>query len=75
MTTAASSDPRLYMKLAATLRTQIADGTLAKGARMPSISVLCEEYSLSRQTAGKALRMLEDEALIHRVPGLGYHVT
>jgi DNA-binding GntR family transcriptional regulator len=63
------------MRLAATLRAQIADGTLARGARMPSISALCEEYSLSRQTAGKALRMLEHEGLIHRVPGLGYHVS
>lgn len=75
MTTPAPSDPRLYIRLAATLRAQIADGTLAQGARMPSISILCEEYKLSRQTAGKALRMLEHEGLIHRVPGLGYHVS
>jgi DNA-binding GntR family transcriptional regulator len=63
------------MRLAATLRAQIADGTLGQGARMPSISSLCEDYKLSRQTAGKALRMLEHEGLIHRVPGLGYHVS
>ncbi len=75
MTTAASSDPRLYMRLAAALRGRIADGTLAKDARLPPISVLCKDYSLSRQTAGKALRMLEHEGLIRRVPGLGYHVS
>ena len=74
MTTVDSTDPRLYMQLAATLRAQIADGTFASDARMPSISVLCEEHQLSRQTAGKALRLLEREGLIHRVPGLGYHV-
>jgi DNA-binding GntR family transcriptional regulator len=75
MTTAASSDPRRYMQLAATIRRQIADGTLAKDAGLPSIRLLCAEYQLSRQTAGKALRILENEGLIHRVPGLGYHVS
>jgi DNA-binding GntR family transcriptional regulator len=75
MTTATSSDPRRYVRLAATLRSQIADGFLAKDDRLPSIKTLCEVYSLSRQTAGKALRILEDEDLIRRVPGLGYHVN
>jgi GntR family transcriptional regulator len=75
MTTAVSPDPRLYVRLAATLRMQIADGALARDSRMPSISVLCKEHSLSRQTAGKALRLLEREGLIYRVPGLGYHVS
>jgi DNA-binding GntR family transcriptional regulator len=74
MTMADSNDPRRYMKLAATLRAQIADGTLASDARIPSINALCEQYRLSRQTAGKALRLLEGEGLIRRVPGLGYHV-
>ncbi|HEY1624270.1 MAG TPA: winged helix-turn-helix domain-containing protein [Streptosporangiaceae bacterium] len=75
MTTAESNDPRRYMQLAATLRAQIADGTYARDARIPSISALCTEFQLSRQTAGKALRMLEGEGLIRRVPGLGYHVN
>jgi DNA-binding GntR family transcriptional regulator len=75
MTTAASSDPRRYVQLAATIRRQIADGTLAKDASLPSIRMLCAEFQLSRQTAGKSLRILADEGLIHRVPGLGYHVS
>jgi DNA-binding GntR family transcriptional regulator len=75
MTTADSTDPRRYMRLAATLRTQIADGTFARDERIPSIRDLCEDHHLSRQTAGKALRLLEREGLIHRVPGLGYHVV
>jgi DNA-binding GntR family transcriptional regulator len=75
MTTAASPDPRRYMRLAATLRAQIADGTLAKDSRVPSIKTLCKEHALSRQTAGRALRMLESEGLTRRVPGLGYHVN
>jgi DNA-binding GntR family transcriptional regulator len=75
MTTAAPSDPRRYVRLAATLRSQIGDGTLAKDARLPSIQMLCAEHVLSRQSAGRALRILEEEGLIRRVPGLGYHVN
>lgn len=75
MTTAGMPDPRLYLRLAATLRSQIGDGVFARGSRIPAISELCEEYDLSRQTAGKALRLLEGEGVIHRVPGLGYHVS
>lgn len=74
MTLAGTSDPRLYMRLAATLRKQISSGAYAESDRLPSINDLCGEHRLSRQTAGKALRILEDEGLIHRVPGLGYHV-
>jgi DNA-binding GntR family transcriptional regulator len=74
MTMADNNDPRRYMQLAAILRARIADGTLASDTQMPSISVLCEEHQLSRQTASKALRLLEREGLIRRVPGLGYHV-
>jgi len=42
---------------------------------MPSIALLCDRYRVSRQTAGKALRVLEREGLVYRVPGLGYHVS
>jgi DNA-binding GntR family transcriptional regulator len=69
-----STDPRRYVQLATAIREQIADGTFARDGRIPSIKALCEDYKLSRQTAGKALRLLEREGLIHRVPGLGYHV-
>jgi GntR family transcriptional regulator len=75
MTKAAPPDPRRYMRLAASLRLQIHEGVLVEGSRLPSIAVLCDKYRLSRQTAGKALRLLEREGLVHRVPGLGYHVS
>ena len=63
------------MRLAALIRGLIADGKLTPGARLPSIAVLRREYRHSRQTVGKAMRVLEDEGLIHRVPGLGYYVS
>lgn len=75
MKTAGTPEPRLYMRLAAALRTQISNGVYAESGRLPSINALCHEHGLSRQTAGKALRILEDEGLVHRVPGLGYHLA
>ena len=63
------------MRLAALIRDQIASGTLAPGGRLPSIAVLRRRHSHSRQTVGKAMRVLEDEGLIYRVPGLGYYIS
>jgi len=68
------ADPRAYVRLAAILRQQIADGTLRPGGRTPSLSRLCQEHGHARPTCGKALRMLEGEGLLTRVPGLGYYV-
>ena len=75
MTEAAQPDPRAYVRLAAIIRQQIADGTLAQGTRLPSIAVLRRDHGHSRQTVGKAMHVLEDEGLIYRVPGLGYYVS
>jgi DNA-binding GntR family transcriptional regulator len=75
MTEAAQPDPRAYMRLAAIIRQQIVDGTLTRGARLPSIAVLRHDHGHSRQTVGKAMHVLEGEGLIYRVPGLGYYVS
>src|SRR5580658_6896347 len=75
MTAAGQPDPRAYMRLAAFIRVQISDGKLAPGGRLPSIAVLRHEQGHSRQTAGKAMRVLAEEGLIYRVPGLGYYVS
>jgi DNA-binding GntR family transcriptional regulator len=63
------------MRLAALLREQITDGKLAPGGRLPSIAALRRDQGHSRQTAGKAMRVLAVEGLIYRVPGLGYYVS
>ena len=69
------SDPRAYVRLAARLRREIAEGTLAPGMPTPSITTLSQQYGHARQTCAKALRALEDEGLLTRIPGLGYYVT
>jgi len=63
-------DPRAYVRLAALLRDQ-----LAPGESLPSIRELHAKHGHSRQTVGKALRILEEEGLIYRVPGLGYYAA
>jgi DNA-binding GntR family transcriptional regulator len=63
------------MRLAALIRGQIANGTLPRGGQLPSIAVLRRQHGHSRQTVGKAMRILEDEGLIYRVPGLGYYIS
>jgi DNA-binding GntR family transcriptional regulator len=67
-------DPRAYVRLAAILRQQIADGTLRPGGKTPSLTRLSQEYGHTLLTCSKALRMLEGEGLLTRIPGLGYHV-
>ncbi len=69
------SDPRAYVRLAARLRREIAEGTLAPGMPTPSITTLSQQYGHARQTCAKALHTLEDEGLLTRIPGLGYYVT
>ncbi len=68
------SDPRAYVRLTALLRRQISEGILAPGMPTPSITTLSQEYGHARQTCAKALRILEDEGLLVRIPGLGYYV-
>lgn len=64
------TDLRLYVKLAASVRARIQAGELAVGLQAPSIHSLQQTTGYSRQTCGKALRLLEREGLLQRVPGL-----
>jgi DNA-binding GntR family transcriptional regulator len=68
------ADPRAYKRLAAMIGREISDGTLQPGRPTPSITYLSQEYGHARQTCSKALRVLESEGLLARIPGLGYYV-
>ena len=69
------ADPRLYVRLAAWLRSQILAFEVAPGQRVPSITALSQELGCARQTCGKAVRLLEREGLLTFVPGLGYYAS
>lgn len=73
--TAVPPDPRAYVRIAGMLREMISSQVLPPGSPAPSITRLCREHGHARQTCGRAMRLLEDEGLLHRVPGLGYYVT
>ena len=68
------ADPRAYVRIAAALRERIDAGDLAPGQATPSITRLCADYGVARQTAAHALHLLRDAGIVHLVPGLGYYV-
>jgi DNA-binding GntR family transcriptional regulator len=68
------ADPRAYIRIAAVLRERITAGELVLGQAAPSITRLCADHGVARQTAAHALHVLQDAGLVCRVPGLGYHV-
>jgi DNA-binding GntR family transcriptional regulator len=67
--------PRPYNRLAARRRKQVLGGEIAPGDSVPSITTLAAELGYARQTCAKAMRLLEAEGVLIRVPGLGYYVT
>lgn len=68
-------DPRAYVRIADELRQMITSGELAPGMPVPSITTLSQDHGTARQTAAKALRLLEAEHLVTRIQGLGYYVV
>lgn len=71
-----AESPVLWVRLAATLRTQIEKGDLKPGTPAPTIIELIRDgHAGARQTCAKALRSLEADGLLIRYPGLGYYVA
>ena len=68
-------DPRIYLRIAADLRRRIEADELKAGRPAPSITSLCQEWGVARETAAHALTTLEAEGLVRRYPGRGYYVT
>lgn len=60
-----------YAQIADALRARIASGELPAGALLPSEAELCQEFTVARNTARRALAVLEDEGLIATFPGKG----
>jgi DNA-binding GntR family transcriptional regulator len=57
-------DPRVQRQIASELRTRIKDGNIKPGNPLPSIKTITQEAGCSRQTVGKAMRLLESEGLV-----------
>jgi DNA-binding GntR family transcriptional regulator len=69
----ATWDPRLYVRIAADLRASLHAATITAGTAL-DIGRLASQWGVSRETARKALRTLENDGLIRRYPGHGYRV-
>ena len=65
----------VYIQIARELRERIISGQLNPGDILPSESTLCHDYHISRDTARKSLRELENEGLIFSRPKIGYFVS
>jgi DNA-binding transcriptional MocR family regulator len=64
----------LYQKIASGLESQIKNGTLKTGAKMPSLRLLHKEYGVSLTTTIQAYLELESKGLIVSRPQSGYYV-
>ncbi|HYZ87604.1 MAG TPA: GntR family transcriptional regulator [Bryobacteraceae bacterium] len=63
-----------YQQVIESLETAIANGKYKPGAKLPSESVLVKQFKTSRITIGRALRELQQKALIERRAGSGTYV-
>lgn len=75
MTTLTTEDARLYIRLGTHYRQAIRLGTLAPGARMPSVRGLMELHQVSMSTALQACRWLESQGLLEARARAGYFVA
>lgn len=64
----------LYEQLLVHFRTQILNGTLSAGEKLPSEPDIVEEFGVSRGTVRQALGILVNEGLVERVHGSGTYV-
>jgi GntR family histidine utilization transcriptional repressor len=60
-----------YAKVKQFVKDQLASGRWAPGALMPSEAELVAHFGVSRMTANRALRELQNEGLVDRVQGVG----
>lgn len=67
------ADP-LYIQLADELERRILEGIYPPGKQIPSAAELCDEFSVSRQTANSGLKLLKERGLVRGVPGRGTFV-
>lgn len=65
---------RLYEQLAGRIRSQIVDGNLSAGDKLPNERELAENFGVSRTVVREALNTLKQEGLIEVRPGTGTFV-
>ncbi|OCA92090.1 PLP-dependent aminotransferase family protein [Pseudobacillus wudalianchiensis] len=64
-----------YLKIAEEIKSQLTNGTLVAGSKLPSVRQLSEEFRCSKNTVIKAYSELEKEHLVYAIPQSGYYVV
>jgi DNA-binding transcriptional regulator YhcF (GntR family) len=64
-----------YKQIVVAIENAIVDGLLKKGDKLPSLNVIKNENSLSRDTVLTAFNELKNRGIIHSVVGKGYYVS
>lgn len=70
-----SNREKLYIQLKGRLRENISSGRWQAGQQIPTESVLCEMFEVSKMTVRQAISGLVDEGLLHKVQGKGTFVV
>lgn len=65
----------VWSQIADDLRSDIESGELSPGQRLPSAPELAEIYGVTKVTATKAIRHLQEAGLLTVVNGMGTYVT
>jgi DNA-binding transcriptional regulator YhcF (GntR family) len=65
----------IFAQIAERLSDEIAEGTLAEGARVPSTNELAAFYRINPATAAKGINVLTDDGLIEKRRGIGMFVA
>src|SRR3954447_931481 len=60
-----------YLRIAAEIRRRIQAGELRPGDRVPSTRGLVQEFGVAMATATKALATLQQDGVVHSLPGVG----
>ncbi|WMI67015.1 GntR family transcriptional regulator [Aestuariibaculum sp. YM273] len=70
-----NSDIPKYQQLVNAINDALSNNTLGSGDPLPSVNVMCKDYSLSRDTVFKAYSILKENGVIESVPNKGYFVA
>ena len=70
-----NDDRPLFVQIAEAVEDQIVSGALPEGSAAPSTNALAAFYRINPATAGKGMRLLQDQGVVERRRGLGMFVV
>ena len=65
----------LFLQIAERLSSDIVDGTLPEGSRVPSTNEFAAFYRINPATAGKGVNLLVDDEVLYKKRGIGMFVV